>query len=55
MTLEQYNEKLKADAAELPTYMIRNLLKQFESYNANTMDAYKDIIEYLENELINRQ
>ena len=54
MTLEEQNELIKANLPNMSEMQIRNLLHQFNSYNANTMDAYKDIIEALENELMNR-
>ena len=63
MTLKDQNDYIKANINDYEDWQIRDLIKQFHNYNANTtgfdvegqnIGAYGNMIEYLENELANR-
>lgn len=53
-SLEEQNELIKANLHNMSVNQIKDIKKQLESYNANTLGAYDTVIEYLGNELISR-
>lgn len=53
MTFEEQNTIIKANIDKYEDWQIKALIKQFENYNT-VHNACGEMIEYLENELINR-
>jgi len=53
MTFEEQNDIIKANIDNYENWQIKALIKQFENYNT-PHSAYNEMIEYLENELVNR-